>query len=810
MRKIAGFFLIPFLIAVVWGDTPAEFHSRIETARAERNYSLAIEELLKLQRHQPIVFSANNYDYLLARIAEQTGDFPLAMTNYQAVIFRKSALREYAYWHLSQIARATGNLTLERLYLLEVKMLFPDSLLTGAADGRARRSLFESSEFGRLLAERQYIRTDSTLRCRSPLQDVKSALEKRDDVLIGKALMYTGQTEKAREIFEELIAKTDPARPDEIALDAIHGLDLMDGGIENYGRSVADFSDAEHRRRGDIYQFNREFEMARLHYLAIVNRRASNEFVPTAIFGIGIGYSRRRDFVDAISWFERLLEQYPEDELANEGLLQAASAYGRVGKFREAVSRYQKFLQKYPADNRIGRANLNAAAVLRDHGEETEALRFAVAAGRLEEKTDAARGLFTEARIYLARENWEGALGAIERLSPMPLDGIGTLPDGTNPREVAFLRGFILEQLRRYDEAIEIYLSLPDGRDEYYGGIATARLRSLAENHTAAESISAKRNELAANANARDPETRRQNLQALIRLTPSAEGRKELEAALRRTYSEIPAYTNLPEIKSTTGWRKEIRSSERRAMSSDRHLAIANELAFLSLFDEAAPEFEASGSAVATSRKAATDMEISQLYLMGDSPIRAMTLIAPKVKNVPADFQIELLPRDTVRVLYPTPFADEVLKYSKRYGVDPRFVLAVMRQESRFRPEAHSNAAARGLMQFINETAEKIATETGRTAFRPEDLYDPATSIRFGARYISDLFRLFPNQPEAVAAAYNGGEDNIKRWLGRANSPLPERFVPEIAFGQTKEYVYKVMSNYRVYTTFYDENLNMK
>lgn len=810
MRKIADVVLITVLITAVRADTPKEFHSRIETARGERNYGLAIEELQKLQRQQPIVFSANSYDYLLARIAEQAGDFPLAMTNYQAVIFRKSILREYAYWHLSQIARTTGNLTLERLYLLEITMLFPDGILAGAAQSRTQRSLFESSEFGRMLAEKQFTQPDSIFKSGGRLEDVRSELEKRDDVLTGKALMYTGETEKARVIFDRLNTESDPARPDEIALEGIRGLDLLDGGPENYQRLAAELSEAEHKRRGDIYQFNREFEMARLHYLAIVNRHSTDELVPEAIFGIGIGFSRRRDFVTAISWFERLLEQYPEHELASEGLLQAASAYGRIGKFREAVSRYHKFLEKYPTDNRIGRANLNAAAVLRDHGEETEALKFAVAAGGLAENADAARGLFTEARIYIARENWEAALGAIERLAQMSLDGLGGLPDGTNPREAAFLRGFILEQLRRYDEAINVYLALPDGRDEYYGGLATARLRLMAENSFSAERVGAKRGELAERADARDPETRRQGLQALIRVTASAEERKGLLAALGKTYSEIEAYSGFPRTRSTTFWRREIRTSERSSISRDRHLAVADELAFLSLFDEAAPEFEASRSKDAAPRMAGSDIEISNLYLLGGSPVRAMTLAAAKLQKVPADFQIELLPTDAVRLGYPTPFADEVLKYSKQYGVDPRFVLAVMRQESRFHPEAHSNAAARGLLQFITETAAKIATETGRTAFEPKDLYDPATSIRFGAKYISDLFRLFPNQPEAVAAAYNGGEDNIKRWMGRANSPLPERYVPEIAFGQTKEYVYKVMANYRVYTALYDENLRLK
>ena len=69
---------------------------------------------------------------------------------------------------------------------------------------------------------------------------------------------------------------------------------------------------------------------------------------------------------------------------------------------------------------------------------------------------------------------------------------------------------------------------------------------------------------------------------------------------------------------------------------------------------------------------------------------------------------------------------------------------------------------------------------------------------------------MFPKQPESVAASYNAGEDNMKRWLGRAKSDLPGVYVSEIAYSQTKDYVYRVMANYRMYQAIYDENLQRK
>ncbi len=113
-------------------------------------------------------------------------------------------------------------------------------------------------------------------------------------------------------------------------------------------------------------------------------------------------------------------------------------------------------------------------------------------------------------------------------------------------------------------------------------------------------------------------------------------------------------------------------------------------------------------------------------------------------------------------------------------------------------------------MQFISTTANVIAGELGRENFKQDELYNPPTAVLFGSQYLSNLFKQFPAQPQAVAASYNGGETNMARWLARSKSDSPDRYVPEIVFSQSKDYVYKVMANYRVYQMFYDENLKLK
>jgi soluble lytic murein transglycosylase len=159
---------------------------------------------------------------------------------------------------------------------------------------------------------------------------------------------------------------------------------------------------------------------------------------------------------------------------------------------------------------------------------------------------------------------------------------------------------------------------------------------------------------------------------------------------------------------------------------------------------------------------------------------------------------------------YPVLFRAELLKYSKSRNIDPRFVLAIMMQESSFRTKAKSPAAARGLLQLVFDTALKYNQKAGFPNMQPDDLYIPATNIAIGSVYIAELKVEFGGMYEAIATSYNGGEDNAARWLNRSKPKSPGIFASEVGFKETKNYVFKVMSNYRVYRELYTENLVRK
>ncbi|HEX7315271.1 MAG TPA: transglycosylase SLT domain-containing protein [Pyrinomonadaceae bacterium] len=156
---------------------------------------------------------------------------------------------------------------------------------------------------------------------------------------------------------------------------------------------------------------------------------------------------------------------------------------------------------------------------------------------------------------------------------------------------------------------------------------------------------------------------------------------------------------------------------------------------------------------------------------------------------------------------FPAPFADALVRAAKQQKLDPRFVLSIMRQESGYRPRAKSAAGARGLLQMTPDQAAKYAPSVNLRNVTEDDLFKPDINILLGSAYLGELHRMFPDLPEAIAASYNGGEDNVARWVVRAVHKDPGIFTSEVGFNESKDYVNRVMANYRAYKILYTEDL---
>lgn len=784
MRLLASVItILTLLVRVVSAQTQAP-PIPFSNAFLRDDLEIVLSELRLAETSDPEAFAADDLDYLAAKISLAAGDHAAAAAYFLKTSTRPTELGSLANFHLAGIARVSGGLLPERLLLEELMLYFPNNFAAEAAGRRVTENLFESADY------RSNIRRIESRRLKTKPSGTMIDTSRADRLMLARALDAIGEEARSRGIIDELIRTDDPAEPDDVSLDAVRILDA------SRGETMSELLPADHMARGRIYQFNRDFAAARRHFLEIVNRYSEFDAAAEATYLIGRGYALERNFPDAMDWFERVAEQYPMDPIAKDALLQLGSAYARVGKARESVARYSRYIDSYPEDERLDRAYLNPIDVARDLGTDVEALRrAATAAEKFRGKTAEAQAVFAEARIHISLADWPKALDGLDRLLKLNDLGGSRVPGGTTRDEVSFLRGLVLEQLGRFPEAIEAFIDVPEGRDSYYGWKSSERLRELGESTVAAESVYAAAARLRTEAAAGDSERQRKALQSLLRIITNEGERNSVLARLREIYSRTPGYSQLPSPDAFIPGRAFDESDE------DPRIAAARRLYEFGIYDEAA-FFLAKANANADDAPS-----LAELFAKSDLAFTGVRAAEPLWRPLPGDFYPELLIGNEARYVYPVPFRRRLIAEAGERNIDARLLLSIMRQESRFRPDVKSSAAARGLMQFIPSTSRDIARELAITNFADEHLFDAGTAILFGSQYVSSLFRQFPNQPEAVAASYNGGEDNMQRWLTRSKAQSPDRYVSEIAFAQTKDYVLKVMANYRMYQLLYDERL---
>lgn len=117
-----------------------------------------------------------------------------------------------------------------------------------------------------------------------------------------------------------------------------------------------------------------------------------------------------------------------------------------------------------------------------------------------------------------------------------------------------------------------------------------------------------------------------------------------------------------------------------------------------------------------------------------------------------------------------------VKKVAGKYRIDPELVHFVIRAESNYDVFAISPKGAMGLMQLMPATALQYGVR---------NVFDPAQNIEGGVRYLGDLVKLYNGQTKLVLAAYNAGQEAVRRYKGIP--PYPD----------TKAYIAGIMRNYK-------------
>jgi len=154
---------------------------------------------------------------------------------------------------------------------------------------------------------------------------------------------------------------------------------------------------------------------------------------------------------------------------------------------------------------------------------------------------------------------------------------------------------------------------------------------------------------------------------------------------------------------------------------------------------------------------------------------------------------------------WPPAYGDLVAaSISSSDSVDAALVLSIMREESGFRPRAISPNGARGLLQIMTPTGERLARSLGHEDFSADDLFEPEINIRLGSHYLEQLSRRFGGQLSAAIASYNAGPDKVSEWVTEHRDlDGDDEWVEAIPYSQTRAYVKRVLRSLHAYRVLY-------
>ncbi len=225
------------------------------------------------------------------------------------------------------------------------------------------------------------------------------------------------------------------------------------------------------------------------------------------------------------------------------------------------------------------------------------------------------------------------------------------------------------------------------------------------------------------------------------------------------------------------------------------HVQKANALSSLGLREEAAGELLA---VKARYRGQPRNLYAVAQRLMEFGAYDAAVVIA--VRNFRDAMQRHRVPPDSPlwRMTYPTGYL-QAIRDSAAPHVDSFLVAGLIREESLYNPRALSPVGAMGLMQLMPKTANRVARRLGLGSVDREDLFDGALNVRLGAYYVGELLDAYQGNQIHAIAAYNAGPEAVKRWIDKFGDRDPDEFVELISYRETRRYVKRVITSYRIY-----------
>lgn len=566
---------------------------------------------------------------------------------------------------------------------------------------------------------------------------------------LGKALAADSRITQAVKAYQEVNINYPGSPADQEAQKALEELKLC-------GADIPELTpDETYERARNLFKANQN-DKAYDAFMTVLNREPAYPQKADILLRAGISLFRLGKRSDAVSVLEQTMKENPPQRHGAEALKWLGKVYSRLGRKEDAVGSYLKIIASYPESEWADDALFLIGNIYRESNDLKKALKFYDRlANNYPDSKFADSAIWWKAWAYYTSGDFKNTEQTLQEL-------ILRYPRSFLVPQSLYWQGKAAEKRANKSRAAGYYRRLMvRGPYTYYGHRASEKLLNM-DVSTLAVAENAPDEE---NGNTRDP------------LSFDLQDPSDADGPPVWTEEAVKALSAEPSFKKTL------------------------ELMHLGMKTEAAAELWALQEKIPRSRGGLLGLS-KAFFELGDY-YRSLILVLRNYERY-----LEGAARETSEdfwlLAYPQGYWDTILAYSRKYGQDPYFVAAIIREESQFHAQALSPAGARGVMQVMPATGEWVAQSIRLRGFDRSKLFDSDTGINIGTWYISHLMKRFKGDPLFVSAAYNAGPEAVLSWLEKnGNGADRDEFIESIPFSETRGYVKKVLRNYAEYKRIY-------
>ncbi|MBM3241590.1 tetratricopeptide repeat protein [Candidatus Poribacteria bacterium] len=494
-----------------------------------------------------------------------------------------------------------------------------------------------------------------------------------------------------------------------------------------------------------------KYQKAREEFGKVITKE-KNALSAKATYMIGQSYYQQKKYSLAIAEYQKVVNLYPESDVVISALYKTAHSWRRNSEVDKGNKLLEDVVSKYPQSELADNALYDIALELKGRQQYKSAAAFFT---RLRKEypgnEQADEALWHLGWCFLKLEQCQESIGAWQ-------DIVAKFPKSKFFEAAHYWIGKSYERLGQLENARQIYSQVIQNNEWYYSNRAKERLKKL-EGERKAEGEA---------------------------LTPAL-SQRERESIREVKRARVTSDNSI--------WRN---------ISAPLDSSRMQELIFLRDFDNAAAELTFLAKNEPEKKRNIYYTLVTVYQSMGKF-FQASTYAALLSQLAEAKDSIGAMPVEVYKILYPLYYKELIYKYAAAYKIDPFFVAAMMREESRSDRDIVSSAGAIGLMQIMPATGEDFAKKFNIQDFNTDMLFEPEVNVRVGAWEMKSYMDRFDNNLFIVIGAYNAGPGRMREWMKRIDLSDLDEFIEDIPFVETRRHIKKVLDSYILYQELYAE-----